>query len=285
MVCEEPKVKKVKFEEVEQEIKKEVAQEVKLEPEGKEVGQPTEAPEEVSASSNEKAAEVPTIEAEKGKVTVEGEKGKVEEEKDTREEEIAALKEEVESLRSQLIRLHADFDNYRKRVRREQQEMKETATASLIKELLPVLDNLELALAAAKTGGEKEAFVSGVEMVWRQLLEVLSREGLTPIEATGRPFDPYHHEAVATEEASEASQYNTVTAELRKGYLLRGKLLRPALVKVAVPPAPPPEATSAPEDKREKETDQVKSEKVNLEETKAQEERGDQSCNLETQEN
>ncbi|MCG0277565.1 MAG: nucleotide exchange factor GrpE [Thermanaeromonas sp.] len=227
---------------------------MKLEPEGKEVDQPTEAPEEVPVSSKEEAEGVPAGEVEEAppEVKVEGEEveGKeAEAERDVREQEIAALKEEVESLRSQLIRLHADFDNYRKRVRREQQEMKETATAGLIKELLPVLDNLELALAAAKTGGEKEAFVSGVEMVWRQLLEVLSREGLTPIEAVGRPFDPFQHEAVATEEASEAGQYNTVTAELRKGYLLKGKLLRPALVKVAVPPAPPPEAST--EDKKE----------------------------------
>lgn len=149
-------------------------------------------------------------------------------------EELAAQEREIELLRSQLVRLQADFDNYRKRVRREQQEIRETAAVHLIKELLPVLDNLALALEAAKGGGERDSLVMGIEMVWRQLSEILSREGLTEVRALGQPFDPTYHEAVATEETGEAAQHNLVMAELRKGYLLRGRLLRPALVKVAV---------------------------------------------------
>lgn len=256
------------------------AKEVKLETERREVDQPNGGTREASPPNKGEVPETekPAVEAAESPTLEEGEveaaeKGEIGEERDTREAEIASLKEQVESLRSQLIRLHADFDNYRKRVRREQQEIRETATASLIKELLPVLDSLELALTAAKAGGEKEAFVSGVEMVWRQLLDVLGREGLTPIEAVGRPFDPFHHEAVATEEATEGGQYNVVTAELRKGYLLRGRLLRPALVKVAVPPAPPP-ATEF--------TNPLKFKEVNLEKTKAQEEHGNLSYDQET---
>jgi len=272
MVQEEPK------------IKTQEAQGGKLEPEGREVEQPNGGTGEASNKGGAPEPEKATAEAAKEEVEA-AEEGEVEEERDTREAEIASLKEQVESLRSQLIRLHADFDNYRKRVRREQQEIKETAAASLIKELLPVLDNLELALTAAKAEGKNEALVSGIEMVWRQLLNVLSREGLTPIEAVGRPFDPFHHEAVATEEASEASQYNMITAELRKGYLLRGRLLRPALVKVAIPPAPPPATASKPEQKREEETKQTESEEVKPEETKVREELGNQSCDQETKEN
>jgi molecular chaperone GrpE len=149
-------------------------------------------------------------------------------------EELAAKQREIEELRSQLLRLQADFDNYRKRVRRDQQEIKETAAVHLIKELLPVMDSLELALQAARAGGDKDSLVTGIQMVGRQLSEILHREGLTEVKAVGQPFDPTYHEAVATEEAGEAAQHNLVMAELRKGYLLRGRLLRPALVKVAV---------------------------------------------------
>ncbi|KUK12149.1 MAG: Protein GrpE [Moorella sp. 60_41] len=153
-------------------------------------------------------------------------------------EELAARQEEIERLRSQLLRLRADFDNYRKRARREQLELKQTACAELVEELLPVLDNLERAMATARGGGEEGALLSGIELVFRQLVETLGRYGLSEVKALGQPFDPAYHEAVATEEATGPEGHNLVTEEFRKGYLLHGRLLRPALVKVALLPAP-----------------------------------------------
>lgn len=149
-------------------------------------------------------------------------------------EELAAKQREIETLRSQLVRLQADFDNYRKRVRREQQEAQEKAAANLIRELLPVLDNLGWALETGRAGGEKGSLLTGIEMVSRQLWDILHRQGLTEVEAVGQPFNPAYHEAVATEETEDVARHNLVMAELRKGYFLHGRLLRPALVKVAV---------------------------------------------------
>ncbi|GFN22525.1 hypothetical protein TAMC210_08410 [Thermanaeromonas sp. C210] len=168
-------------------------------------------------------------------------------------EELVARQEEIERLRSQLLRLQADFDNYRKRIRREQLELRQTACAELVKELLPVLDNLERAMASARGGSEEGALLSGIELVFRQLVEVLGRYGLSEVKALGQPFDPAYHEAVATEEATDPQRHNLVTEELRKGYLLHGRLLRPALVKVALASAP--ETSETESEPREEELD------------------------------
>ncbi|OIQ61557.1 protein GrpE [Moorella thermoacetica] len=155
-------------------------------------------------------------------------------------EEINSLRAEVENktaalaeLQQRYLRLQADFDNYRKRTRREQEELIRMAAARLITSLLPVLDNLERALAAA-TDNKAEGLATGVEMTLRQLKEILAQEGLTTVAALGQPFNPELHEAVAMEETEDPEQANLVVAELRRGYILKGKLLRPAMVKVAV---------------------------------------------------
>lgn len=147
--------------------------------------------------------------------------------------ELAAKETALAELQQRLLRLQADFDNYRKRTRREQEELTRLANARLIESLLPVLDNLELALAAA-AGAEKQALETGVEMTLRHLKEVLTREGLIPVAALGQPFNPEFHEAVAREETTEPDKINLVVEEFRRGYTLHGKLLRPAMVKVAV---------------------------------------------------
>ncbi|WP_258360273.1 nucleotide exchange factor GrpE [Moorella sulfitireducens (nom. illeg.)] len=149
------------------------------------------------------------------------------------EEELAARAAALSELQQRFLRLQADFDNYRKRTRREQEEMTRLANARLIESLLPVLDNLELALATA-AGTGKQALETGVEMTLRQLQEILAREGLMPVAALGRPFDPEVHEAVAREETAEPDKINQVVEEFRRGYTLHGRLLRPAMVKVAV---------------------------------------------------
>ncbi|CEP68237.1 GrpE nucleotide exchange factor [Moorella glycerini] len=147
--------------------------------------------------------------------------------------ELAAKEEALAGLQQRYLRLQADFDNYRKRTRREQEELTRLANARLIESLLPVLDNLERALAAA-AGAEKQALETGVEMTLRLLKEILSQEGLMPVAALGQPFDPEVHEAVAREETPELDKINLVVEEFRRGYTLHGKLLRPAMVKVAV---------------------------------------------------
>ncbi|AEF94726.1 Protein grpE [Desulfotomaculum nigrificans CO-1-SRB] len=137
---------------------------------------------------------------------------------------------EAENNFNRALRLQADYENLRRRTRQEREELLKFGAEQLITALLPVLDNFERALASAGNGGEK--FVSGVEMISRQLNEVLQNEGLTPIPAVGEQFDPNIHEAVMQVEDTGEPE-NTVVEELRKGYYLKGKVIRPAMVKVA----------------------------------------------------
>lgn len=138
---------------------------------------------------------------------------------------------EVAELRDRHLRLLADFDNFRKRAERELEDRTRYMLAEPIRELLPVLDNLERALAAQGAEGD---LLRGVEMIARQFLDVLRRFGVEPIPAVGAPFDPRRHEAVMSVESTDVAE-PTVVEELQRGYVLRDRLLRPALVRVAVP--------------------------------------------------
>jgi len=149
----------------------------------------------------------------------------------------AKLRQEATDLRDRLARTLADFDNFRKRAERDRQEQKRYALFDPLREFLTVTDNLDLALSAQ---GPAEDLKRGVEMIHRQMIELLRRFGVTEVSAVGQPFDPTVHEAVAREESAEVKS-PTVSAELRRGYKLHDRLLRPAMVKVAVPaesPAP-----------------------------------------------
>jgi molecular chaperone GrpE len=131
-----------------------------------------------------------------------------------------------------LQRLQAEFDNYRKRVLKEQTRAVELAAEPMIAKLLEVLDEFELALMAAERQPELEGFLRGVEMVYAKLQEILRSEGLERIEAEGRPFDPELHEALLQgEDHGEGEQY--VSDVLRTGYTLKGRVIRPSGVKVA----------------------------------------------------
>jgi len=143
--------------------------------------------------------------------------------------ELESIQKEKEELFGQLQRLQADFDNYRKRTKEEREQVADNALAEFMKSLLPVLDNFERALESA---GENEGFTSGVRMIFKQLKETLEKEGLETIEAEGKVFDPYIHEAVVQVDSSDHEE-NTVVEELQKGYKFRGKLVRPSMVKVA----------------------------------------------------
>jgi molecular chaperone GrpE len=132
----------------------------------------------------------------------------------------------------QLKRLKADFENYRTRVIREQTDLVERASLRIVERLLPVLDDLERALAAAKTHEPSEAIVRGIELVYKHLHEVLVDEGLERVQAEGA-FDPQEHEAVSSVPGDVGEP--TVLEVVRPGYKLKGKTIRPALVHVSVP--------------------------------------------------
>lgn len=131
-----------------------------------------------------------------------------------------------------LLRKTAEFDNYRKRVERERQSASESAAASLIKELLPLVDDLERALKAEAGDEGAAAYRRGVELIHRRLLETLRQRGVKPIEALGEDFDPHYHQAVSYE-PEEGRREGEVIEEFSRGYVLGDRLLRPAMVKVA----------------------------------------------------
>jgi molecular chaperone GrpE len=147
---------------------------------------------------------------------------------------LAELEQEAAELRERLMRKQADFENFRKRVERERQEFAAYAAAELIRDILPVLDNLERALSYGESAGDARLH-EGVEIINRQFQEILRKAGLREVEAQSQAFDPHVHEAVERVETSEHAE-GTVVAVLQKGYLLRDRLLRPALVRVAKTP-------------------------------------------------
>ncbi len=135
---------------------------------------------------------------------------------------------------SQIQRLKADFDNYRRRMMQEQARWRDDAVSGVIQELLPVLDNFERALTASGGTGDVNTLRQGIEMIYRQLGDVLSRAGLEVMACAGEPFDPNRHEALIRVEADENHPPDTVVEELQRGYIYKGSVIRPAMVKVAV---------------------------------------------------
>lgn len=133
------------------------------------------------------------------------------------------------------LRQAAELENYKKRVAREKTEAIRYANESLLKDLLPVLDNLERALDYAEGGGNGKPLLEGIEMVLKNFVEILGKHGVNPISAVGEPFDPNKHEAIA-QVVTQEHKPNTVVEEHHKGYSLLERLLRPAQVSVARPP-------------------------------------------------
>ena len=145
--------------------------------------------------------------------------------------ELTMLRQEVVELRERSVRTLADFDNFRKRSEREREEQRRYAGSEVLRDVLPVIDNLERALESASEAGELKA---GVEMILRQILDLLKRNGVERVESMNRPFDPAVHEAVSRRD-SEDIEGPTVCDELQAGYVMKDRLLRPAMVVVAVP--------------------------------------------------
>ena len=141
------------------------------------------------------------------------------------------LQREKGALQDRLLRLAAEFDNYRKRVDRDRREQAESAMAAALEDLLPIIDDLDRALEAP-AGTDAEVYRKGVELIQKQMAELLRRRGVTAIDVVGADFDPRVHQAVMHEVGPDHRE-GEVMAELRRGYMLGERLLRPAMVKVA----------------------------------------------------
>ncbi|ANS77208.1 molecular chaperone GrpE [Paenibacillus yonginensis] len=147
--------------------------------------------------------------------------------------ELESLRAEAAEHQQRLLRVQADYDNFRRRTQKEKEELAKYASSKLISELLPVFDNFERALAAGVSEqNDPSSFVKGVEMIFRQFEGVLKAEGLTIMETVGQPFNPEYHQAIMTVEVDEYEE-GIVVEELQKGYMLKDKVLRPAMVKVS----------------------------------------------------
>lgn len=145
---------------------------------------------------------------------------------------------ELARVKDQMLRLQADFENFRRRVERERTEVYQRANEDLMKELLQVLDHFEIGIKTAEKHSAEKSVLEGFRMVSDQLMAVLSRFGLQPVDAEGQDFDPHHHEAV-THMPSEEHPENAVIAQTRRGYLLGDRLLRAAQVVVSSGPQQP----------------------------------------------
>ena len=147
-------------------------------------------------------------------------------------DELDQLRKERDEYYDLLLRKTADLDNYRKRTERDRATLEHAAAADLILELLPVVDDLERALSADSESSPSTAYRAGVELIHKQLLNLLEKRGVAPVEAMGANFDPHYHQAVQMVAAGESKE-GEVIEEVRRGYTLSGRLLRPSMVKVA----------------------------------------------------
>ena len=192
----------------------------------------TEPPESGSEAEKEPSGIEPQSQA--GEKGSQGLAADLELEKDVAE--LRAIAGERDRVFERLQRVTAELENYRKRVQREREQWRRYALEGFLKDLLGVVDNFDRARQAARESGDLTALLEGLELVDRELRELLSRYGVAPIEALGLPFDPFEHEAVEVEPASEGAARGTVTAVLQTGYRLYDRVLRPARVRVAEPP-------------------------------------------------
>jgi len=175
---------------------------------------------EVDSSEFEPSAEAKAIEAESAKGDA----------------EMAKLTADLEALRQSMLRSQADFANYRKRIEKERSEDSKRATARVIEGLIPILDGFEHALAAHREA-EYENYRKGFELIYKQLLENITKLGVERINPIGKPFDPHLHQAMDRTETTEHAD-GLILETFQPGYVFHGRVLRPALVRVAVHPSP-----------------------------------------------
>lgn len=185
--------------------------------------------------------ETPDLETESANVTAK-ETADFKERIEKAEQAVVEMKEKkeeteakLETALSQYIRLQADFDNFRRRTRENEEKMTDTVQANTLKAFLPVVDTFEMAMEQIKKSNSGDSFIQGVEMLVKQFVKTLSDFGVTEIEAQGKPFDPYFHEAVM-QVVSEDLPDDTVAMVLKKGYMYKETVLRPASVQVSHQP-------------------------------------------------
>src|SRR5438552_2941127 len=150
-------------------------------------------------------------------------------------ERIQDLERQLAEQKDRMLRAMAEADNVRRRTQRDAEDRVRYANEALLRELIPILDNFDRALASARAAGGAETVMSGVELIQRELLRVLERAGVARYSAVGQPFDPTRHEAIARVVSVDAAP-DTVVSETAPGYLLHGRVLRPAMVAVAAAP-------------------------------------------------
>jgi molecular chaperone GrpE len=150
---------------------------------------------------------------------------------DEKDQEIQSLKAKLEEADNRYLRLQADFDNFRRRTRLDQEASQKYRAQKLITDLLPAIDNFERAMKVEADNEQTKTLLQGMDMVYRGLLDALKNEGVEPIDAVGKEFDPHQHQAVMQGE-DENYGSNIVTDEFQKGYLLKDRVIRPAMVKV-----------------------------------------------------
>ncbi len=182
---------------------------------------------------SQKEEEMPDTELSTGEgIEKEEEPSAPETEVDLLKERLTKSEEQVKELEDRLLRLAAEFDNYRKRTNKEFSYLVKNANEKLILQLLDTLDNFQRALDSAKTSNDYENFHKGVELIYTHMKDILTKEGLKEIEALGKPFDPNFHEAV-TQAESDKYKEGIVMEEISKGYLLNDRLLRASKVVVS----------------------------------------------------
>ncbi|MBF0516469.1 MAG: nucleotide exchange factor GrpE [Nitrospirae bacterium] len=152
-------------------------------------------------------------------------------------DELERLKQENSEMQDKYMRLYAEFDNYRKRVQKEKDEIYKYGTESLVQSLLVLADNLDAALAHVKPGAA-DALAQGVDLTRKELRKILAANGVTEVETKGKPFDPAYHHAMAEVERDDLAD-KTVVEEFRKGYVFKDRLIRAALVSVSKKAAQP----------------------------------------------
>jgi len=201
-------------------------------------------------SRSSKSAKTEAAEGFKGDAPDKEKKDSVEEE--GLEQRLSAAEAKAKENYDRLLRITAEFENYKKRAEREMEDFRKFASESLVKDILPIVDNLERALKIRCQDNEKafQGIREGVEMTLKGLLDTLDKVGVVPVESLHKPFDPNFHQAVMQQESEKYSE-NTVLQELLKGYMIKDRLLRPAMVVVSKKPHPEAEVESGvPEDEQ-----------------------------------
>ena len=180
--------------------------------------------------NNEKVVNEEVIEEVVGETSAEVEETATNEETSI-EAKIQKLQAEVEEKENKYLRLHADFENYKRRALLDQQSMMMYRAQSIVTDILPVLDNFERALQVESTDEQTKSVLQGLEMVYRQLVEAVKKEGVEEIPALGQQFDPNVHQAVM-QESDSSKESNEILQEFQKGYKLKDRVIRPSMVKV-----------------------------------------------------